>query len=191
MNNDETTKLVELKLAPYIQKATALIGVTRKVGGNQFRHAIATFGILLDYHIVDPIILKASFIHDLLEDIEGYNQQEIIDIDQDGYEVLQLVLEMTKSREEAKDVYLQRIKDNGSFRVKILKVADRISNLTDLHDDIFKLDFIERYLRETEKYVLPIADEVNKDMAFELRDLIERRKKYIVFKKRMPYFEFK
>lgn len=191
MNNDETTKLVELKLAPYIQKATALIGVTRKVGGNQFRHAIATFGILLDYHIVDPVILKASFIHDLFEDIEGYNQQEIIDIDQDGYEVFQLVLEMTKHKDESKEIYLQRIKEEGSIRAKILKVADRISNLTDLHDDIFKPDFIERYLKETEMFVLPIADEVNENMAFELRDLIERRKKCMIFKKRMPYFDFK
>ncbi len=182
MNNDETTQLIELRLAPYIQKATTLIGLARKVGGNQFRHAIATFGILLDYHIIDPIILKASFIHDLIEDIEGYNQQEICDIDSDGYEVLQLVLEVSKG-DEPKEVYLQRIIDTGSYKAKLLKVADRISNITDLHDDIFTLEFVERYLNETERYVLPIAEEVNQNMAIELRDLIDRRRKYLAFKK--------
>jgi len=186
MNNDETTQLVELTLAPYIQKATALIGVKRKVGGNQFRHAIATFGILLDYKIMDPIILKASFIHDLIEDIENYNRQEIIDIDFDGAEVLSLVLEVTKNEYEPKEVYLKRILDTGTFRAKTLKVADRISNLTDLHDDIFKLEFIERYLDETEKFVLPIADEVNSNMAIELRDLISRRRKNLEIKKSLP-----
>jgi len=39
--------LKHLVLAPYILKATALISVNRKVGGNQFRHSFATLGILL------------------------------------------------------------------------------------------------------------------------------------------------
>ena len=182
MNDTEKTQLVELRLAPYIQKATALIGLARKVGGNQFRHAIATFGILLDYHIMDPIILKASVIHDLIEDIKDFSHQEICDIDSDGPEVLNLVLELTKG-DEPKEVYLQRILDSGSYKAKILKVADRISNLTDLHDDIFGLDFIERYLNETEKFVYPLALEVNHNMAIEVRDLIDRRRKYLAFKK--------
>ncbi|MFH1051266.1 MAG: hypothetical protein V1779_10115 [bacterium] len=182
MNDTEKTQLVELRLAPYIQKATALIGLSRKVGGNQFRHAIATFGILLDYHIMDPVILKASVIHDLIEDVENYNHQEIFNIDSDGPEVLNLVLEVSKG-DEPKEVYLQRILETGSTRAKILKVADRISNLTDLHDDIFGLDFIERYLNETEKYVLPIAEEVNFNMAIEVRDLIKRRRKFLYFKR--------
>ena len=43
------TIMKSIILAPYILKATALIGVKRKVGGNQFRHAFATLGILIDY----------------------------------------------------------------------------------------------------------------------------------------------
>ena len=55
-------------LAPYIQKSTALRGKYRFVGGNQFRHALGTFAILLDYHYMDPVLLKASIIHDVFED---------------------------------------------------------------------------------------------------------------------------
>jgi len=68
MNELETLK--SLVLAPYILKATALIGVRRKVGGNQFRHSFSTLGILLDYKLFyDSVLLKASLLHDLLEDL--------------------------------------------------------------------------------------------------------------------------
>ena len=40
--------LKNLVLAPYILRATALIGVERRVGGNQFRHCFSVLGILLD-----------------------------------------------------------------------------------------------------------------------------------------------
>ena len=55
-------------MAPYIVKAMALIGVRRRAGSNMFRHQISTMGILLDYKIVDPVLLKAAVIHDLFED---------------------------------------------------------------------------------------------------------------------------
>ena len=46
----------------------ALIGVKRRSGSNMFRHQISTMGILLDYKITDPVLLKAAVIHDLFED---------------------------------------------------------------------------------------------------------------------------
>ena len=66
---NDTDKLINLVLAPWIIKATALIGKRRNVGGNQFRHAFATLAILFDYKLFDDyVLLKASVIHDLLED---------------------------------------------------------------------------------------------------------------------------
>ncbi|NND30972.1 MAG: hypothetical protein HKN76_00185, partial [Saprospiraceae bacterium] len=67
LNNFESA-LRNMTVAPYIVKATALIGIKRKSGSNMFRHQISTFGILLDYKVIDPILLKASLIHDILED---------------------------------------------------------------------------------------------------------------------------
>ncbi len=55
MNDIETLK--NIVLAPYIIKATALIGVQRKVGGNQFRHCFSTLGILLDYKFYNDSII--------------------------------------------------------------------------------------------------------------------------------------
>ena len=173
-------KLKNLVLAPYIIKATALIGKERGVGGNQFRHAMATMAILLDYKLFDDyVLLKASVIHDLLEDVPETNEFEIRIIDGQGDQVLDLVKEVTRPEEMAKADYLKRILEQGSRRAKLLKCADRISNLTDLHRDTHTEQKITDYLDQTEKYVIPMAREVNADMLIELTDLVKRRRKLV------------
>lgn len=173
-------KLKNLVLAPYIIKATALIGKERGVGGNQFRHAMATMAILLDYKLFDDyVLLKASVIHDLLEDVPETNEFEIRIIDGQADQVLDLVREVTKPEEMAKADYLKRILEHGSRRAKLLKCADRISNLTDLHRDTHTDQKITDYLDQTEKYVIPMAREVNADMLIELTDLVRRRRKLV------------
>ncbi len=179
MEQSNLEELAAVTLTPYIQRATALIGVPRKIGGNQFRHMMATLGILVDYKIVDSIILKASVIHDLLEDIPETDQQIILNADVEGSEVLTIVRELTRRPDESKTDYLIRIRDEASFNSKIIKLADRISNLTDINTDIFDYEFISRYIDETEKYILPMAKEINENMYKELYDLIVRKKKLI------------
>jgi hypothetical protein len=175
MENSEKTELEHMVLAPYVQKSTALRGKYRYVGGNQFRHALSTFAILLDYHYMDPVILKASFIHDIFEDSKNVTPDEIIKLDSDGPEVYKLVMEVTRNNEESKDQYLERVLKTGSEKAKILKCADRISNLTDLHSDIFDKQFVLKYIEETKKWVLPMAQQVNEYMLIELKDIIRRR----------------
>ncbi len=169
--------LRNLVLAPYILKATALIGVSRRVGGNQFRHAFSTLGILFDYKYFDEsILLKASLIHDLLEDVPETQVDEVRQTDFEGNQVVDLVLEVTRRKEETKPQYLQRVLETGSVRARILKCADRISNLTDLHRDTHPDHKISDYLDQTEQYILPMAKQVNPDMVIELTDLIARRR---------------
>jgi (p)ppGpp synthase/HD superfamily hydrolase len=175
MNDLEALR--NLVLAPYILKATALIRVSRKVGGNQFRHSFSTLGILLDYkYFSDSILLKASLIHDLLEDLPETEVDDIRHTDFEGNEVVDLVLEVTRRHGETKPQYLQRVLDTGSVRARVLKCADRISNLTDLHRDTHSDQKISDYLKQTEDFVLPMAKQVNADMVIELTDLIARRR---------------
>jgi len=95
--------LKNLVLAPYILKAMALISVSRKVGGNQFRHSFTTLGILLDYkYFNDSILLKASVIHDLLEDVPDTQVDEIRHIDYEANQVVNLVLEVSRMKSETK-----------------------------------------------------------------------------------------
>ena len=177
---NETEKLKNLVLAPYIIKATALIGKQRGVGGNQFRHAMATMAILLDYKLFDDyVLLKASVIHDLLEDVPETNEFEIRIIDGQADRVLELVKEVTRPEGMSKETYLKRILEQGSYNAKLLKCADRISNLTDLHRDTHSDQKITDYLDQTEKYVIPMAQQVNYDMLIELTDLVRRRRQLV------------
>jgi (p)ppGpp synthase/HD superfamily hydrolase len=173
--------LSDMTLAPYIFKSMALIGVRRKSGSNMFRHQISTLGILLDYKFIDPVLLKAAVIHDLFEDaagLPGVSREEIIRIDQDGQAVYDLVMEVTIRHvdgvKEPKTEYLTRVMQSGSSKAKILKLADRISNMFALgfvHEEAF----IQKYLEETRLYILPYADHISADMFRELSDLVNDR----------------
>jgi (p)ppGpp synthase/HD superfamily hydrolase len=177
---NELDSLKNLVLAPYILKATALIRVQRQVGGNQFRHCFSTLGILLDYKFfTNSVLLKASLLHDFLEDLPETQVDEIRWIDHEGNQVVNLVLEVTKRREETKVQYMQRVLDWGSKNALLLKCADRISNLTDLHHDTQTPEHISDYLDQTEQYVIPMAKLVNPDMVIELTDLVERRRRIL------------
>ena len=177
---NELESLRNLVLAPYILKATALIGVRRKVGGNQFRHAFSTLGILLDYkYYNDSILLKASLLHDLIEDLPETRVEELRETDHEGHQVVELVLEVTKRIGEEKQDYLLRVLTSGSKKALRLKCADRISNLTDLHRDTHPDQKISDYLDQTEQFVIPMSKKVNSNMAIELTDLVAKRREIL------------
>jgi (p)ppGpp synthase/HD superfamily hydrolase len=159
----------------------AMIDRPRKAGSNMFRHQMSTMAILLDYKIVDPVLLKAAVIHDLFEELRDepwVNRGSIASIDADGPAVYDLVMEVTVRKVngalEPKSEYLKRVMVNGSERAKRLKLADRISNLVTLG---FVTDraFVERYLAQTREYILPYSEAVNPNMHRELRDLVDNR----------------
>ena len=179
MEQQQMLQLSSISLAPYMQLATALIGKGRRAGGNMFRHQMDTLSILIDYGYIDAVLLKASVIHDCVEDIPNYDQNLIRNRDSDGEAVLKLVLEVTKKEGEGKNEFLKRIIDNGSQYAKILKCADRISNMISLG---FVTDekFIERYCDETEFFILPMAIEVDYNMYQELINLVMTRRQYLV-----------
>lgn len=173
---EDLSILRNITLTPYILKAMALIRVQRICGGNQFRHSFATLGILLDYKYTDSVLLKSALLHDLFEDIGEEDLEEVRKIDTDGPAVVELILEVTRREDETKLEYMARQSYN-SKRAKILKCADRISNLTDMHLDTHTEGKILSYLLQTETYVLPLATEVNNNFVIELTDLIKMRRK--------------
>lgn len=178
MNQEEMLQLKGIYLAPYIQLATALIGKSRRAGGNMFRHQIDTMGILIDYGYLDGVLLKAAVIHDLIEDVPGYDVQKILSVDDDSQAVYELVLEVTKKEGQNKNDFLKRIMTEGSEKAKILKCADRISNMISL-GFVTKEDFIARYCDETEFYILPTALAVDYNMYQELISLVITRRQYL------------
>jgi GTP pyrophosphokinase len=80
--------------------------------------------------------------------------------------------QVINGQEEPRSAFLKRIMLHASEKARVLKLADRISNITGLpliHDKIFT----ENYTKETKQYILPYANEINPVMAAEIRDSIE------------------
>jgi len=166
---------MNINLWPYIELSRFLRTKKRKGNGNMFRHQLETFAILLDYGYEDPVLLKAALIHDLFEDGQkvGFSDFEnVITVDEDGKEVYDLVKELSirveNNAEEPKDQFLERIMQVGSRRAKVLKLADRLSNIISLPSANDK-HFIKRYIEETNLHILPYADEIDKKIAEELK----------------------
>lgn len=178
MDTQHMQQLRDISLAPYMQLATGLIGKTRHAGGNMFRHQMDTLSILIDYGYIDSVLLKASVVHDTVEDIPDFDRNLIINADAEGLEVLNLVLEVTRRDDEDKRQFLKRILDTGSQKAKILKCADRISNMISL-GYVTDPKFIERYCDETEYFLLPMALEIDFNMYQELINLIMTRRRYL------------
>jgi (p)ppGpp synthase/HD superfamily hydrolase len=180
MTTEEMMRIGGARLAPYIQAATVLIGKSREGGGNMFRHQIDTLGILLDYGYSDTALLKASIVHDVLEDVPDYNINNLLSIDFESHSVYELVQEVTRRSGETKAEFLTRIREKGSFNAKVLKVADRISNMISL-GFVNNVEFVSRYTDETERYIFPIAEDVNCHMIRELGHLVASRRKALDF----------
>jgi (p)ppGpp synthase/HD superfamily hydrolase len=178
MTTEEMIRLRETRLAPYIQLATFLIGKSRSGGGNMFRHQLDTMAILIDYGYVDSILIKASIVHDVIEDIPDFNHNMLLSIDYESHAVYELVREVTRNPGESKAEFLTRILQTGSQNAKILKVADRISNMISL-GFVNDMEFVNRYTNETETHIFPIAEQVNGYMLLELRDLVKSRRRYL------------
>ena len=111
MGNKEAQELKNIVLAPYMQLATGLIGKARHAGGNMFRHQMDTLAILIDYGYIDSVLLKASVVHDTVEDIKDFDRNLILNADDEGEEVLNLVLEVTRGENETKKEFIQLLKD--------------------------------------------------------------------------------
>jgi len=167
-----------MHIAPYMQLATALIGKIREGGGNMFRHQLDTMAVLLDYGYIDSVLLKASVVHDLIEDVPDFNHNLLISIDYESPAVYDLVMEVSRRSDETKPEFLTRIKEKGSRQAKVLKVADRISNMISL-GFVTNAEFVSRYTDETARYIYPIAQEVDKSMLRELESLVASRRAYL------------
>jgi (p)ppGpp synthase/HD superfamily hydrolase len=178
MDVDDMLRLKKMHLAPYMQLATALIGNRRRSGGNMFRHQLDTMAILIDYGYIDSVLLKASIIHDLIEDVPGFDRDRILEIDDESADVYKLVLEVTRRPIETKAEFLSRIREFGSDKARVLKSADRISNMISL-GYVTDIEFVRRYTDETEHQVFPIAELADERMLEELKELVATRREYL------------
>ena len=68
---------------------------------------------------IDSVLLKASLIHDVIEDIEDFNVNEILSIDSESGQVYETCFGSYKEKKvKKKTEYLKNIIKNGSERLK-------------------------------------------------------------------------
>lgn len=113
-------------------------------------HPIAVCEILYNHGVTDTNVLFAALLHDTLEDTT-ITKDEIIELTNEN--VYHLVLILTKEKRYNPDAYFSEIAKNKN--AKLIKVADRISNLMD--SVTTNQAFRKRYVDETEKYFLDLA----------------------------------
>lgn len=111
-------------------------GQFRKTGDKYFIHPIRVALSALEYNL-DTNTVVSALLHDSIEDTEGEKAKEKIDqqiLELFGETVSQLVNALTKVREN-RNLTLYKIFQLGNidFRVILVKLLDRLDNLTDLN----------------------------------------------------------
>lgn len=129
---------------------------------------------------VDAIVI--SLLHDVLEDT--YTPYSVIT---SMFNVNVRIGVMTLSKElpvfdEITGVIIERKKKDiddyfniilyGDDNIKFVKCFDRLDNLSDIH--LWSEKRRDRYLLETEKYIIPIANSISGSIKLKLLEVLER-----------------
>jgi GTP diphosphokinase / guanosine-3',5'-bis(diphosphate) 3'-diphosphatase len=97
-------------------------------------HPIALANILSKRGIVDGNVLCAAILHDTIEDTET-TEKELVE--EFGKKITSIVLEVTDDKNLEKSVRKQKQIEHAatiSHEAKLVKLADKIANLTDILD---------------------------------------------------------
>ena len=106
--------------------------------------------------ICDDVLLAAILLHDVVEDTDA--EIESLPFSKEVKDLVGLLTFEQKdgmSREEARMYYFGKISSDP--RARVVKLLDRCNNVATMAA-CFDREKLEKYIAETEKYVLPFAD---------------------------------
>jgi len=146
----------------------------RDHGEAYFNHPLKVADFLIEEcKIYDPDLIAVALLHDVLED--SPLKLQINDLFAD--KIVDKVMALTKpskifwSRNKKNEVYLAQIIKAGK-EVILIKLVDRLQNLSELDRSPIP-GKSRRYIAETEKLYLPLADEYYPSLAKRIREQIE------------------
>ncbi len=130
-------------------------GFHRDDGSDYYTHCVDVANTLLSYGIRDEDVICAGLLHDIIEDVEGYNEITIERLFNSN--VARLVMLLTK--EHNKDyhkpeyliAYIENIKKDAD--ASAIKTADRMHNMITLQQKTFESRY--RKAMETKTYYIP------------------------------------
>lgn len=157
-------------------------GVKRKSGEPYISHPIRIANAFMSLGIIDEEVLIAIILHDVVEDTET-TKEDLLQIF--SKEVVELIMLLTKVDGVDHDVYYNEISKNP--KACVIKIADRCHNVSTMNH--FSVDKIEKYVKETEKYVLPLCEITIGEypewsnqvycMGYQIESLLELAKKFL------------
>ena len=135
-------------------------------------HALKVALILSDeLKIRDVDLICAALLHDILQ--EGNNSEKLDQIKKNfGENVFNIVQTLTEhpsaneNRQQSLESYFQNISKSPKT-LRVVELADRLDNVRFFKNAV-KKDKAIRYKEETQKYVVPIAEQTDETLAFKL-----------------------
>ena len=137
-------------------------GFSRDDGSDYYTHCVDVANTLLSYGIKDEDVICAALLHDIIEDVEGYNP--IIIERMFNHNVARLVYMLTKEHDvdyhisDNLEKYIAGIKTDAN--ASAIKTADRMHNMMTLNQKTFESRY--RKAIETKEYYLPFFKECRK-----------------------------
>ena len=149
---------------------TAHAGQLRDEGTPYILHPLRVAVSLVDeLEIYSPNLVCSALLHDVIED-SPTTREEIAALF--GEDIVQVVWLLTKFEDVSLADYLAAIEAAGETGAPTVKLCDRLDNLRFLGHSP-RTDKIERYVRTTEVYYLPMAKRINPYLHDELRRSLE------------------
>ena len=139
-----------MKLTPLTLKAISASArlhstQTRKSDGSPYVVHPFSVAVLISEHTDDDSVISAALLHDVLEDVAGYNEE---DMRRDfGDKVTDIVLEVSEEKDpnveedkratwrDRKKKYLKGMEEH-SLDALLVAVGDKLHNLTSFNDDL-------------------------------------------------------
>lgn len=141
-------------------------GQKRDEGTPYITHIVEVVKILKDEFMFDSYdYLTVAALHDVVEDTE-YTYEDIKE--RFGTIIADYVNVLTKKDGQTMDQYIEGIHNfTYSNQVSMIKLADRLHNLRSLLNIQNNRKKLEKYILETEKYYLPMAERLHEKIVYD------------------------
>ncbi|WP_242298999.1 HD domain-containing protein [Bacillus cereus group sp. BfR-BA-01382] len=149
-------------------------GQTRKSGEPYISHPVRIANAIISLGIHDEEVISGALLHDILEDTE-VTVDMLLNVYCLPKKIVDIIIRLTKTTivmqeeipEMTTDVYYEQMR--VCFKTCLIKIADRCHNVSTMY--FFEKAKIQRYIKETEEYALPLCSYVS-DMCPKYADAI-------------------